>query len=80
MVSYKMSKTMQKAKDYKMEWQGERLYTCRQFCQRHGLTRYMLRKWETLGLLHPLPIVDKTYYRDSDLSKIFEEKQKNLEP
>lgn len=45
----------------------ERKFTPKEFAARHGVDRSTLWRWCKAGVLTPLHIGGKTFYRDSDL-------------
>lgn len=47
----------------------EKLYTPDEFAKRHNVTKPTLWRWAKLGILHPVKVGRKVYYRDSDLMK-----------
>ena len=47
--------------------QEEQKYTATEFAARHGVNKSTLYRWCKAGILRPLVIGGKKYYRDSDL-------------
>lgn len=47
--------------------EDERKYTPKEFAERHGVDRSTLWRWCKAGILTPIHIGGKTFYRDSDL-------------
>ena len=44
----------------------EKLYSPDEFAERHNVTRGTLWRWSKSGILHPVKVGRKVYYRDSD--------------
>lgn len=47
--------------------QNEPMYTPAEFAKRHKVDRSTLWRWRKAGILKPIRIGGKTYYKDSDL-------------
>lgn len=47
--------------------QSEPMYTPAEFAKRHKVDRSTLWRWCKAGILEPIHIGGKTYYKDSDL-------------
>lgn len=47
--------------------QDEPMYTPAEFAKRHKVDRSTLWRWRKAGILKPIHIGGKTYYKDSDL-------------
>lgn len=49
--------------------QEEPKFTAAEFAQRHKVDKSTIYRWRKAGILKPLVIGGKRYYRDSDLSQ-----------
>lgn len=48
----------------------EKAYTRRQFAERKGVSLGTLWRWEQAGILTPMRVGGKVWYRDSDLKEV----------
>lgn len=49
--------------------QEEPKFTAAEFARRHNVDKSTIYRWRKIGILKPLIIGGKRYYRDSDLSQ-----------
>lgn len=61
------SSLIEEAQKLKPEQKDEQMYSPRAFANRHGVTTSTLWRWCKSGLLTPVRVGGRVYYRDCDL-------------